>query len=162
ILKALARAYPDAKTALHHRTPFELLVATILSAQCTDQTVNRVTPALFDRYPDVESLASASATAVERIIRPTGFFRQKSKAIIGRARGIDQRFGGAVPRSMDDLISLPGVARKTANVVLASFWPRPQSDHGIFVDTHVRRTSQRLALTDRDDPDRIEEELMDL
>jgi endonuclease III len=162
ILRALARAYPHAKTALHYRTPFELLVATILSAQSTDETVNRVTPALFERYPNAAALSTASPEEVEAIIRPTGFFRQKAKAIIGCAKALVARFNGEVPRRIEDLVELPGVARKTANVVLANCCPRPQSDHGIFVDTHVRRTSQRLALTGQDDPDRIEQDLMKL
>ena len=162
ILRALARAYPSAKTALHYRKPFELLVATILSAQSTDETVNRVTPALFERYPDAAALSTASPKDVEELIHPTGFFRQKTKAIIGCAQALVARFHGEVPRRLEDLVELPGVARKTANVVLANCWPRPQSDHGIFVDTHVRRTSQRLALTGQDEPDEIERELMEL
>ncbi|HEX4802089.1 MAG TPA: endonuclease III [Myxococcaceae bacterium] len=162
ILRALARAYPGAKTALDYRSPFELLVATILSAQSTDETVNRVTPALFQRYPDAAALSTASPEDVEALVHPTGFFRQKTKAIIGCAQALVARFHGEVPRRMEDLVQLPGVARKTANVVLANCCPRPQSDHGIFVDTHVRRTSQRLALTGQDEPDHIERELMEL
>jgi endonuclease-3 len=162
IMRALDRAYPHARTALVYRTPFELLVATILSARSTDQSVNRVTPALWARYPDAAALAAASPSAVERIIRPTGFFRQKAKAIIGCAKELAARFDGEVPRCMEDLVALPGVARKTANVVLSSLRPRPKSDHGIFVDTHVRRTSQRLALTAHDDPEHIEMDLMEV
>ncbi len=162
ILRALSRAYPHARTALKYRTPFELLIATILSAQSTDETVNRVTPALFERYPDAAAMSKASPEEIEPLIRPTGFFRQKAKAIVGCAKALTERFGGEVPRRMADLVELPGVARKTANVVLANCCPRPQSDHGIFVDTHVRRTSQRLALTGQDDPDRIEQDLMKL
>lgn len=160
IVRALARAYPGARTSLHYGTPFELLVATILSAQCTDEVVNRVTPTLFDRYPNPEALASANPAEVEAIIRPTGFFRQKTRSIIGCARRIAEEFGGEVPRTIEELTSLPGVARKTANVVLANVWPG--SGHGIFVDTHIRRVGQRLALTDQEDPVKIERDLMDL
>lgn len=162
ILRTLSRAYPHARTALKYHTPFELLIATILSAQSTDETVNRVTPALFERYPDAAAMSKASPEEIEPLIRPTGFFRQKAKAIVGCAKALTERFGGEVPQRMADLVELPGVARKTANVVLANCCPRPQSDHGIFVDTHVRRTSQRLALTGQDDPDRIEQDLMKL
>jgi endonuclease-3 len=162
ILRALDRAYPNARTALRYRTPFELLIATILSARATDESVNRVTPALFQRHPDAKALASASVTEVERIIRPTGFFRQKTKTIIACAKALVEMLGGALPRRMHDLARLPGVGRKTANVVLSSCWPRSRSDHGIAVDTHVRRVSQRLALTEEEDPDRIERDLMRL
>jgi endonuclease-3 len=162
ILAALDQAYPGARTALHHKNAFELLVATILSAQSTDQTVNRVTPALFAQYPDPSALARAPIADVEQVIKATGFFHQKSKAIVGAAAGLVADFGGEVPRRIEDLIRLPGVARKTANVVLSNCWPRPASDHGIFVDTHVRRVSQRLALTANDDPPRIEQDLLAL
>lgn len=162
IVRALRRAYPNARTALTYRSCFELLVATILSAQCTDEVVNRVTPKLRERYPTPEALARANPSDVEAIIRPTGFFRQKTKAIVGSARKIVEDFGGEVPRTMAELTSLPGVARKTANVVLANRHPRPASDHGIFVDTHIRRTSQRLALTPNEDPVKIEQDLMAL
>jgi endonuclease-3 len=162
IVTSLRRAYPNARTALRYRSPFELLIATILSAQCTDEVVNRVTPALFERYPNPDALASAQPADVEAIIRPTGFFRQKTRSIIGCARRIVEEFGGEVPRTMAELTALPGVARKTANVVLANCYPRPASDHGIFVDTHIRRISQRLALTAAEDPNRIEQDLMEL
>ncbi len=162
IQAALDRAYPKARTALHWRTPFELLVATILSAQCTDDTVNRATPALFRRFPDAAALARADLREVEGLVRSTGFFRQKAKAIVACARGLVDRFGGEVPRSVEALVTLPGAARKTANVVLSNCWPRPASDHGIFVDTHVRRVSQRLALTAEEDPERVEQELQRL
>jgi endonuclease III len=162
ILSALGRAYPGARTALRYRNPFELLVATILSAQSTDETVNRVTPDLFARYPGPAALAAADPADVEQRVRPTGFFRNKTKAIIGCAREIEARFGGCVPATVDELVTLPGVARKTANVVLANCWPRPASDHGIFVDTHVHRVSQRLALTGEDEPERIERDLLAL
>jgi len=160
IVSALRRAYPSPRTALTYETPFQLLVATILSAQCTDEIVNKVTPKLFERYPTPEALAAAGPADVEAIIRPTGFFRQKTKSIIGTAQGIVERFGGEVPRSMAELTTLRGVARKTANVVLANCYARPASDHGIFVDTHIRRISQRLALTVNEDPVRIEQDLM--
>jgi endonuclease-3 len=162
IVSALRRAYPAPRTALTHSNPFELLVATILSAQCTDEVVNKVTPKLFEQYPTAEALAAANPADVEAIIRPTGFFRQKTKSIVATAQGIAERFGGEVPRSLAELTTLRGVARKTANVVLANCYPRPASDHGIFVDTHIRRISQRLALTDNEDPVRIEQDLMAL
>jgi endonuclease-3 len=162
VIRALRRAYPQARTALSHRDAWELLIATILSAQCTDEVVNKVTPTLFERYPTAEALASANPSDVEAIIRPTGFFRQKTKSIIATSRGVVEEFGGEVPRSVGELTKLRGVARKTANVVLANCFPRPQSDHGIFVDTHIRRISQRLAFTDQEDPVKIERQLMAL
>jgi endonuclease-3 len=161
-VNALRRAYPEARTALTHGNDFELLVATILSAQCTDEIVNKVTPNLFVRYPTLQALASAMPSEVEAIIRPTGFFRQKTKSIVGSARKIVEDFGERVPTTMAELTTLPGVARKTANVVLANRHPRPESDHGIFVDTHIRRISQRLAFTPNEDPVRIEQDLMAL
>jgi endonuclease-3 len=162
ILRALDRAYPNARTALRYKTPFQLLVATILSARSTDEIVNRVTPRLFERYPNAKALAAASANDVEQIVRPTGFFRQKANAIIRCARELVARFGGNVPRKLDELAQLPGVGRKTANVVLSTCWPRPKSDHGIVVDTHVQRVCQRLALTTEEDPEKIERDLMRL
>lgn len=162
VVRALRRAYPHARTALTHRNAWELLIATILSAQCTDEVVNKVTPTLFQRYPTPEDLAAAKPTDVEAIIRPTGFFRQKTKSIIATSRGIVEEYGGEVPHSVGELTKLRGVARKTANVVLANCFPRPQSDHGIFVDTHIRRISQRLAFTDQEDPVKIEQQLMKL
>jgi endonuclease-3 len=162
VLRALDRAHPNARTALRYKTPYQLLIATILSARTTDEVVNRVTPTLSKRYPDANSLAEASPEDVEQIIRPTGFFRQKAKAIIGCAIALTERFGGNVSRRLDDLAQLPGVGRKTANVVLSTCWPRPKSDHGIVVDTHVRRVAQRLGLTKAEDPDRIERDLMRL
>ncbi len=162
VVRALRRAYPQARTALRHRDAWQLLIATILSAQCTDEVVNKVTPTLFGRYPTAEALASANPTDVEAVIRPTGFFRQKTKSIIATSRGIVEEFGGEVPRSVGELTKLRGVARKTANVVLANCFPRPQSDHGIFVDTHIRRISQRIAFTENEDPVRIERDLMAL
>ena len=159
IVRALRRAYPEARTSLDYRNPFELLVATILSAQSTDETVNRVTPTLFERYPTPRKLAEANPDDVEKIIYPTGFFRQKTKAIVGAARKITEDFAGKVPLTIEDLTSLPGVARKTANVVIANVAPEAE---GIFVDTHIRRVSQRLALTAQNDPVKIEADLMDL
>ncbi|MCA1830263.1 MAG: endonuclease III [Actinobacteria bacterium] len=162
IVKALDKRYPDPQTSLTYETPFQLLVATILSAQTTDEGVNKVTPVLFGRYPDAASLANASPGDVELIIKSTGFFRQKTKAIIGAARKITGEFGDEVPSTMAELTTVPGAARKTANVVLANIKPRPLSDHGIFVDTHIRRVSQRLGLTEHEDPNKIERDLMDL
>lgn len=162
VVRALARAYPDPHTALRYGNPFELLIATILSAQCTDEVVNKVTPTLFSRYPTPADLAAADPAVVEKIVHRTGFFRQKTKAIIGASRGLVERFGAQVPRTIEELTSLPGVARKTANVVLANCWPRPRSEHGIFVDTHVRRVANRLGFTSSDDPIRIEQDLMAL
>ncbi len=162
IQAALDQAGGQPRTALRHENPFELLIATILSAQCTDEAVNRVTPALFSRFPTPAALAAADLPIVENLVRSTGFFRQKAKAIVAAAGGIVERFGGEVPRRIDDLVTLHGVARKTANVVLSNCWPRPASDHGIFVDTHVRRVSQRLALTAEEDPEKIERDLQAL
>jgi endonuclease III len=159
IVPTLRRAYPEARTSLGYRSPFELLVATILSAQSTDETVNKVTPALFERYPTPEALAAANPTDVEKIVYPTGFFRQKTKSIVGAARKIVDDFGGEVPLTIAELTALPGVARKTANVVIANVCPQAE---GIFVDTHIRRVSQRLALTAQDDPVKIERDLMEL
>ena len=159
IVTALRRAYPGARTSLHYRNPFELLVATILSAQSLDETVNKVTPTLFERHPTPQALAAANPEDVEKIIYPTGFFRQKTKSIIGAARKIDEDYGGEVPLTIDALTTLPGVARKTANVVIANVCPRAE---GIFVDTHIRRVSQRLALTAHDDPVKIERDLMEV
>lgn len=158
IVRALQRAYPAARTALHYRSTFELLIATILSAQTTDETVNKVTPRLFARYGTAEALSQANPSDVERIIRPTGFFRQKTKAIIGCSRSIVELYDGEVPLDIDKLVKLRGVARKTANVVLSN--AASGKGHGIFVDTHVRRVSQRLALTGAVDPVKIERELM--
>ncbi len=136
ILKGLAKAYPDATCALKHESAYELLVATILSAQCTDERVNMVTPALFAKYPDVESLAAATQSDLEEIIRSTGFFRAKANSLRGMAQGVMERFGGQIPKSLDDLVTLPGVGRKTANVVLGTVWGIPS---GVVVDTHVKR-----------------------
>ena len=157
ILEILERRYPDARCALHHENAWQLLVATILSAQCTDVRVNMVTPALFKKYPTPASLAKVEPEELEPMIRTTGFFRNKAKSIVGAARKIVEEFGGKVPEQMDELLSLPGVARKTANVVLGSWFGQGV---GIVVDTHVQRISRRLELTTADDPGRIEQDLM--
>ncbi len=162
IVRALRRWDPDRRTWLHYKTPFQLLVATIMSAQTTDEMVNKVTPVLFERYPDAQRLAQADPADVEKIIRSTGFYRQKTKSVIGAARKIVDDFGGKVPLTMAELTQVPGAARKTANVVLANVAPRPKSDHGIFVDTHINRVSQRLGLTRYDDPVKVERDLMEL
>ena len=162
IRTALGRAYPNARTSLDYENPWQLLVATILSAQSLDDTVNRVTPELFARFPTPEALASADPADVERLIYPTGFFRQKTKSIIATSADVVEKFGGEVPRTIEELTSLRGVARKTANVVMANCWPQPGSDHGIFVDTHIRRVSQRLGWTPNEDPVKIERDLMAL
>lgn len=157
IVRRLEKAYPDAECALHHRNPFELLVATILSAQCLDETVNKVTPALFARYPAPRDLAEAKREDVETLIRSTGFFHNKAKSIQGAARLLVDAFGGEVPQAMQDLLKLPGVARKTANVVRGVCFALAD---GVVVDTHVRRISQRLGLTNHEDPQKIEQDLM--
>lgn len=159
ILEILDRTYPDARTALHHRTPWELLVATILSAQCTDERVNQVTPGLFQKYPTVHDFAHANLKELAQDIRSTGFFNNKAKAIIGAAKKIVEDFGGEVPRTMEEMLTLPGVARKTANVVLGAAYGIPS---GIVVDTHVQRVSRRLGLTQQKDPVKIEQDLMQI
>lgn len=155
ILDALERHYPDADTELRYRNPFELLVATMLSAQSTDQRVNEVTPALFARYPDAPALAKASLEALEVEITSTGFFRQKSRALVGMAAALVGEHGGQVPASMEALTELPGVGRKTANVVLGHALGVP----GLPVDRHVLRVAGRLGLTHSDDPVKVEAEL---
>ncbi|MBI5879018.1 MAG: endonuclease III [Chloroflexi bacterium] len=157
ILRRLRKAYPDAQCALNHRSAFELLVATILSAQCTDATVNKVTPALFAHCPTPAALAAAPRADVEALVRSTGFFRNKARNIQGAAHVLVEEFGGEVPQGMDDLLSLPGVARKTANVVRGVCFGLAD---GVVVDTHVRRISQRLGLTKQEDPVKIEQDLM--
>jgi endonuclease-3 len=159
IIRRLHVEHPDAHCALDHRNAYELLVATILSAQCTDERVNQVTPRLFERYPDATSLAGAKQDELELLIKPTGFFRNKAKSLLGMANAVVERHGGEVPRTMDALHELPGVGRKTANVVLGNAFG---IDEGIVVDTHVRRLSQRLGLTKHDDPEKIEQDLMQL
>jgi endonuclease-3 len=155
----LAAAYPDAHCALDHRNAFELLAATILSAQCTDARVNMVTPSLFARYPTACELADARQEDVEEIIRSTGFFRSKAKSLVGMASALVERHGGEVPRSMEELTALPGVGRKTANVILGNAFGL---NEGVVVDTHVARLSHRLGLVTGDDPVKIERKLMKL
>ena len=157
ILKGLDEAYPNAVCALTHRTPWELLVATILSAQCTDVRVNIVTPELFRRFPTPQAMAKASLPQLEEIIRTTGFFRNKAKSIQGAAKTIVAEFGGEVPQTLAELITIPGAARKTANVVLGVSF---QKAEGVVVDTHVFRISRRLELAKGDTPEKVEQELM--
>lgn len=156
ILRRLAKAYPRAQCALQHENPLQLLVATILSAQCTDARVNQVTPALFRRFPDAEAFATADPRELEQMIQSTGFFRNKARNIIRCCREIVARHGGKVPADLDSLVQLPGVGRKTANVVLGDCFGIP----GVVVDTHVKRLSRRLGLTSATQPERIERELM--
>lgn len=157
IVRRLARRYPDVKIPLRHRNPLELLVSTILSAQSTDAQVNKVTPALFARYKTAADFAGAKPEELEALIHSTGFFHAKARAIQNASRVLLEKFGGVVPQTMDDLLHLPGVGRKTANVVLSAF-----GVPGIVVDTHVRRLSRRMALTAHDDPDKIEQDLTPL
>jgi endonuclease-3 len=157
ILKRLDERYPGATCALHHDSAWELLVATILSAQCTDVRVNMVTPVIFEKYPTPEAFAALEPEELEDDIRSTGFFRNKSKSVVGAARKLVSEFGGEVPRTMDELLQLPGVARKTANVVLGTWY---KIADGVVVDTHVQRISRRLELTKGDDPQKIEQDLM--
>jgi endonuclease-3 len=155
LLRALEQQHPGANTELHYSTPFELLVATILSAQTTDAGVNDVTPALFARYPDARAMSCADGPALEQLIRKTGFFRQKARALMGMARGLVERHGGAVPASMESLVALPGVGRKTANVVLGHALAVP----GLPVDRHVLRVANRIGLAESDDPEVVERQL---
>ncbi len=161
ILSQLEKAYPDATCALHHKSALELLIATILSAQSTDETVNKVTPALFAKYPSLDALAAAEPADVEQIIHRTGFFRQKTRSILDACRSIRDAFGGRVPDTMEGLLQLRGVARKTANVLLGTWFHK---NEGVVVDTHVGRLTHRLRLTwtSRDEKDavRIEQDLM--
>jgi endonuclease III len=157
ILRKLDEAYPAVTCALTHETPFQLLISTILSAQCTDERVNQVTKTLYKKYPDAKAFAYANPSELEVDIRPTGFFRNKTKSIMGASKKIVEEFGGAVPQSMDELLSLPGVARKTANVVLGTAFGIAV---GVVVDTHVTRLSHRLDLSRQDDPKKIEQDLM--
>jgi endonuclease-3 len=154
-MRRLAEQYPDAHCALDHENAYQLLVATILSAQCTDARVNMVTPALFERYPEPEDLAHANPADVEEIIRSTGFYKNKARNLIGMAQALVDRFGGEVPGDMEDLTTIPGVGRKTANVVRSVALGLP----GLPVDTHVTRLSRRLGLTEQTDPVKIEREL---
>jgi endonuclease-3 len=157
ILNRLDQRYPNVKTALNHTNAWELLIATILSAQCTDVMVNKVTPGLFRKYPTPQAMAAATPEELEPDLRPTGFYRNKAKSVVGASKAIVENFGGQVPDDMDKLLSLPGVARKTANVVLGSWFGK---NVGIVVDTHVHRISRRLELTKADDPKNIEQDLM--
>jgi endonuclease-3 len=158
IIEILQQSYPEAKTALDHQDPYELIMATILSAQCTDKRVNLVTPALFRKYPDAHRLARARIATVEKLIMSTGFYRNKSKNLIGCAKGIVNRHGGRVPDTMDALTALDGVGRKTANCVLGNAFGK---NIGVVVDTHVKRISNLLRLSRHSDPVKIEQDLMD-
>ncbi|MGB6387402.1 MAG: endonuclease III [Terriglobales bacterium] len=157
IIAGLDQMYPAVTCALTHRNAWELLVATILSAQCTDVRVNMVTPVLFKKYPTVQDFAALEPEQLEPDIRSTGFFRNKSKSVVGAARKIIADFGGNVPQTMEELLTIPGAARKTANVVLGTWFKK---NEGVVVDTHVTRISQRLELTKQEDPKKIEEDLM--
>jgi endonuclease-3 len=159
VKKRIARAIPAPRCELDHENAWQLLVATILSAQSTDKMVNWVTPKLFARWPTPDALGQADAAEVETVIKPTGFFRNKTRSIQGAARMIVERFGGEVPRTMEEMLDIPGVARKTANVVLGTAYGIAT---GVVVDTHVSRVSQRLGLTKKTDPPRIEEDLQQL
>lgn len=158
ILEILRGTYPDVKTALHHRTPLEMLIATILSAQCTDERVNKVTKDLFKTLQTAKDFAQVPLPELEEMIRSTGFFRNKAKSIKGCCKGLVEKHGGMVPDNMEELVKLPGIGRKTANVVLGSSFGIP----GIVVDTHVKRLSQRIGLTKETDPVKIEFDLMAL
>lgn len=159
IVTRLKKAYPDAACALRHENPFQLVVATILSAQCTDERVNLVTPALFARFPDAESLAAGELGDIEKLIQSTGFFRAKAKNLRGMARVLVERHGGKLPRTLEEMTALPGVGRKTANVVLGTAFGIPS---GVVVDTHVKRITNLLGLTRSGNPDVIERDLMAL
>ncbi len=157
VYQRLRAAHPDAHCALDHDGPFQLAVATVLSAQCTDERVNQVTPALFTRFPTPEALAGAAPAEVEALVRPTGFFRNKARNLIGLARALVERHDGKLPAEMDALVALPGVGRKTANVLLGTAFGK---NEGVVVDTHVKRLSRRLGWTKHDDPLRVERDLM--
>ena len=157
ILDLLEQAHPEARCALDYRNPFELVAATILSAQCTDERVNQVTPALFRRYPDAKRMARAKPEDLEAIVRPTGFFRSKSKSLLGCATALALRHDGEVPRTMEEMTALPGVGRKTASVVLGHAYDIAE---GIAVDTHVLRVTNRLGIAKAEDPIEVERQLM--
>ena len=157
ILEKLDAAYPAATCALVHGNPFQLLISTILSAQCTDVRVNQVTETLYKKYPSPQAFAHANPKELEQDIRPTGFFRNKTKSVIGASKAIVEKFGGTVPRTMEEILTLPGVARKTANVVLGTAYGIAS---GVVVDTHVMRLSGRLDLSQNDDPKKIEQDLI--
>jgi endonuclease III len=159
VFSRLKRAYPDARTELDYETPLQLAIATILSAQCTDKRVNMVTPLLFQTFPTAASLADAPPEKLEEIIKSTGFFRNKTKSLIGLGKALVERHNGEIPDSMEDLVKLPGIGRKTANVILGNAFGK---NDGIVVDTHVARLSDRLGLTSETDPVKIEQDLMPL
>lgn len=158
IIRILKEAYPDARCSLNFSTPHELLVATILAAQCTDEKVNQITPKLFKKYPDVYALADADLAELEQVIRPTGFFRQKAKSILESSQDIVSSYGGNVPDTLEELTKLRGVGRKTANLILGVVYKKP----AIIVDTHVSRVANRLGLTDQKDPTKIEFQLREV
>jgi endonuclease III len=157
ILRKLDEAYPNAVCELNHENAFQLLIATILSAQCTDVRVNQVTATLFKKYPTPEAFARANPSDLEQDIRPTGFFRNKTKSVMGASKAIIERFGGSVPRTMEEMLTIPGAARKTSNVVLGTAYGIAS---GVVVDTHVQRLSNRLDLSHNEDPKKIEQDLM--
>lgn len=159
VFTRLKKEFPRARTALHHENAFQLLIATILSAQCTDERVNMVTPGLFKKYRTARAFAEANPAELEQDIRSTGFYRMKTKSIIGCCKALVERFGGEVPKAMEELVTLPGVGRKTANVVLGQAFGIAS---GVVVDTHVHRLAQRLCFSQADTPERIEEDLMNL
>jgi endonuclease III len=157
ILAKLDEAYPNATCELTHENPFQLVISTILSAQCTDVRVNQVTAQLYKKYPDARAFAYANPAELQQEIRPTGFFRNKTKSVMGASKAIVEHFGGEVPRTMEEMLSLPGVARKTANVVLGTAYGIPS---GVVVDTHVLRLTRRLELTKHTEPKKVEQDLM--
>jgi endonuclease-3 len=159
IAALLAEKWPDAVCELDHQNAYQLLVATILSAQSTDKMINTITPALFAKYPDARALAAANPAELEQMIFKSGFYRNKTKSLIGMAKAVVEKHGGEIPQTMEELIELPGVARKTANVVLGTAMGK---NEGVVVDTHVMRVSQRLGLTQEDEPQAIEQDLMRL
>lgn len=159
ILQKLDEAYPDATCELKHANPFQLLISTILSAQCTDVRVNQVTETLYKKYPNPQAFAYANPAELEQEIRPTGFFRNKTKSLMGASKAVVEKFGGEVPRSMQEILTLPGVARKTGNVVLGTAYGIAA---GVVVDTHVQRLSNRLELTKNQDPRKVEQDLMNV
>ncbi|MFZ5952257.1 MAG: endonuclease III [Candidatus Rifleibacteriota bacterium] len=157
IIKILEQKYPAPECALAHENPWQLMVATILSAQCTDKRVNLVTPGLFKKFPTISAFAKATQAAVEDAIKSTGFFRNKAKNIIACAQALESKFAGGIPQTLDELVHLPGVGRKTASVILGTAFKKAE---GIVVDTHVRRLSQRMGFTGQSDPEKIEQDLM--
>jgi endonuclease III len=159
ILAKLDEAYPNATCELKHENPFQLVISTILSAQCTDVRVNLVTEKLYKKYPDAKAFAYANPAELEQEIRPTGFFRNKTKSVIGASKAIVEQFGGDVPRTMEQMLTLPGVARKTANVVLGTAYGIPS---GVVVDTHVLRLARRLELTKQEEPKKVEQDLLNI